>query len=60
MPRKPEPNNEYYREATERSRRKAQAVGRPEADYADAAISAAVYVLAKRIEAENADPAHLT
>ena len=59
MPRTPDAANAYYREATERSRKKARAVGRPEADYADAAISAAVYVLAKRIEAEKGDTALL-
>ncbi|WP_086156011.1 hypothetical protein [Rhizobium sp. Kim5] len=59
MPRKPDPGNEYFRSATERSRRKAAIEGRPEASFADGALAAAVFAYAKRVEEENADTAAL-
>ncbi|MGO6883041.1 hypothetical protein ACCS95_33550 [Rhizobium ruizarguesonis] len=59
MPRKPDPGNEYFRVATERSRRKAAVEGRPEASFADAALAAAVFAYAKRVEEEKADTAAL-
>ncbi|UWU29201.1 hypothetical protein N2600_04320 [Rhizobium sp. WSM1274] len=59
MPRKPEPGNEYFRAATERSRRKAAFDGRPEASFADTALAAAVFAYAKRVEEEKSDTAAL-
>lgn len=59
VPRKPDPGNEYFRSATERSRRKAAIEGRPEASFADGALAAAVFAYAKRVEEEKADTAAL-
>jgi hypothetical protein len=56
MPRKSDPGNEYFRSATERSRRKAAVEGRPEASFADAALAAAVYAYSVRAMEEKIDP----
>ncbi|TAV04557.1 hypothetical protein [Rhizobium ruizarguesonis] len=55
MPRPADPGNERRQEATKKSRSKADRAGRPEASFADAAISGAVYLLAQAAEAGQAD-----
>ncbi|MGX9991580.1 hypothetical protein ACS4RR_020855 [Rhizobium sp. Z1P35] len=59
MPRKPDPGNEYFRAATERSRRKAAVEGRPEASFADTALAAAVFAYAERVKEEKSETAAL-